>query len=62
MLQPRSYQIEAAHSVPAYFQTNSGSPVVAMPTGTGKSVVIAMILQMVYHYWPSQRVMVLTHV
>lgn len=62
MLQPRSYQIEAAHSVPAYFQTNSGNPVIAMPTGTGKSVVIAMILQMVYHYWPSQRVMVLTHV
>lgn len=62
MLQPRSYQIEAAHSVPNYFQTNSGNPVIAMPTGTGKSVVIAMILQMVYHYWPSQRVMVLTHV
>lgn len=62
MLQPRSYQIEAAHSVPNYFQTNSGNPVIAMPTGTGKSVVIAMILQMVYHYWPGQRVMVLTHV
>lgn len=62
MLQPRSYQIEAAHSVPNYFQTNSGNPVIAMPTGTGKSVVIAMIVQMVYHYWPGQRVMVLTHV
>lgn len=62
MISPRSYQIEAAHSVPNYFQTNSGNPVVAMPTGTGKSVVIAMLLQMVYHYWPGQRVMVLTHV
>jgi len=62
MLQPRSYQIEAAQSVPNYFMTHSGNPVVAMPTGTGKSVVIAMLLQMVYHYWPGQRVMVLTHV
>lgn len=62
MLQPRSYQIEAAHSVPNYFQTKSGNPVIAMPTGTGKSVVIAMVLQMVYHHWPAQRVMVLTHV
>lgn len=62
MLMPRSYQIEAAQSVPNYFMTHSGNPVVAMPTGTGKSVVIAMLLQMVYHYWPGQRVMVLTHV
>jgi len=62
MLLPRSYQIEAAQSVPNYFMTHSGNPVVAMPTGTGKSVVIAMLLQMVYHYWPGQRVMVLTHV
>lgn len=62
MISPRSYQIEAAQSVPNYFMTHSGNPVVAMPTGTGKSVVIAMLLQMVYHYWPGQRVMVLTHV
>lgn len=62
MLMPRSYQIEAAQSVPNYFMNNTGNPVVAMPTGTGKSVVIAMLLQMVYHYWPGQRVMVLTHV
>lgn len=33
-----------------------------MPTGTGKSVVIAMFLQSVFAQWPSQRVMVLTHV
>lgn len=62
MLMPRAYQIEAAQSVPNYFMNNTGNPVVAMPTGTGKSVVIAMLLQMVYHYWPGQRVMVLTHV
>jgi DNA repair protein RadD len=61
-IQPRSYQVEAVHSIHTYFQTNSGNPVVAMPTATGKSVVIAMFLQMVYHYWPGQRVMVLTHV
>lgn len=62
MLLPRPYQIEAAYSVPNYFRESCGNPVVAMPTGTGKSVVIAMLLQIVFHSWPRQRVMVLTHV
>ncbi len=62
MITPRDYQVEAAHSIPAYFASKSGNPVVAMPTGTGKSVVIGMFLQMVFHYWPGQRVMILTHV
>jgi DNA repair protein RadD len=62
MLQPRSYQIEAVNSLYAYFATQQGNPVLALPTGTGKSVIIAMFLQTIYHQYPSQRVMVLTHV
>ena len=62
MMQPRSYQIEAVMSVPAYFAEKSGNPVIAMPTGTGKSVVIAMLMQYVFYTWPGQRVMILTHV
>lgn len=62
MLQGRSYQIEAVDSLFSYFQSNSGNPVVAMPTGSGKSLVIAMFLQAVYRQWPGQRVMMLTHV
>jgi DNA repair protein RadD len=58
---PRDYQIEAVNSVPRYFETNDGNPVLAMPTGTGKSVVIACLLKLVFQY-PGQRVMVATHV
>ena len=61
-IQPRDYQVEAVHSVFTYFSANSGNPVIAMPTGTGKSIVIAMLLQLVFHNWPRQRVMLLTHV
>lgn len=61
-IKPRSYQTEAVDSVYSYFGTHDGNPVVAMPTGTGKSVVIAMFLEAVYGAFPGQRVMVLTHV
>lgn len=62
MLQPRSYQVEAVSSLYQYFSTQSGNPVLALPTGTGKSVIIAMFLQSIYYQFPNQRVMVLTHV
>lgn len=61
-IQARSYQTEAVGSIYSYFQSNTGNPVVAMPTGTGKSVVIAMFLESIYRAYPYQRVMVLTHV
>lgn len=62
MIRDRSYQIEAVQSVWGYFQNNGGNPVIAMPTGTGKSVVIARLLQSIYGAFPNQRVMLLTHV
>jgi DNA repair protein RadD len=61
-LLPRNYQDEAANSVFAYFAEKDGNPLVAMPTGTGKSVVIAEFLRRVYAWYPQERVMVLTHV
>lgn len=61
-LQPRDYQDEAANSVFAYFAEKDGNPLIAMPTGTGKSVVIAELLRRIYSYYPNERVMVLTHV
>ena len=33
MIEPRSYQIEAVNSIYNYFKSNSGNPVIAMPTG-----------------------------
>ncbi len=60
--QDRPYQTEAVASIWNYFRQSQGNPVVAMPTGTGKSVVIARFLQSVFSVYPTQRILVLTHV
>lgn len=60
-IQFRDYQQEAVLSLPRYFSTKPGNPLIAMPTGTGKSIVIAGFLQYVFQY-PNQRVIVATHV
>lgn len=63
MLNLRWYQDEAVFSFFDYFERgNKGNPVIAMPTGTGKSLVIAEILRRIYSMYPRQRVMMLTHV
>ena len=60
---PRDYQQYAVNSIWDYFEKGGkGNPLVGMPTGTGKSVVIAAFLQSIYAQYPMQRVMVLTHV
>lgn len=59
----RDYQNEAVDSVIQYFSAgNTGNPVIAMPTGTGKSLVIAGLIERILKGWASQRIMVLTHV
>lgn len=62
MLIARDYQSYGVTSLFDYFRKNAGNPVIAMPTGTGKSVVIAIFLQQIFCAWPRQRIMVLTHV
>lgn len=63
LLTPRDYQIEAADSPFQYFGSGkTGNPVIAMPTGTGKSVVIAMFMEKVFRHFPNQKILVLTHV
>lgn len=62
MMQAREYQEFAVKSLYDYFGAKSGNPLLAMPTGTGKSVVIALFLKSIYKSFPNQRVMVLTHV
>jgi DNA repair protein RadD len=58
----RPYQTEAVQSIWHFFEHNNGNPVLALPTGTGKSIVIARFLQSVYALYPNQRVLMLTHV
>lgn len=59
---PRDYQIAALQSVPQYFSKNKGHPILAMPTGTGKGPVIAMIIRWIYHNHALANVMCITHV
>lgn len=59
----RWYQAEAVDAIFDFFERNRvGNPVVAMPTGTGKSVVIARFLERVFKMYRGQRIMMLTHV
>lgn len=65
MLKTRYYQDEAEEALYEFFRTHpkwEDNPVVAMPTGTGKSIVIAKFIKGVLSSWPNQRVMMLTHV
>ncbi len=62
MIVDRSYQTEAVRCVWDYFEHNFGNPIVAMPTGTGKSVVIARFIESVLREYPRQKIMVITHV
>lgn len=64
-LQPREYQTFAKVSVFEFFSKHPGEdkhPIVAMPTGTGKSIVIADLLETILSMWCHQRILVLTHV
>ena len=62
-LTPRYYQNNAVYAIWDYFNSGKkGNPIVAMPTGTGKSIVIGDFVRSIYHYYPSQRVMMLTHI
>lgn len=62
-MKPRDYQEYGVQAIIDYFtEGNSGDPVVAMPTGTGKSLVIAEFVRRICAAWPGQRVIMLTHV
>lgn len=61
----RDYQTEAVYSVFRYFDKHkaaSGDPVIVLPTGTGKSLVIAEFLRLLVTWFPGQKAMLVTHV
>lgn len=46
-----------------WFRSNQeGNPLLVLPTGSGKSVVLAKMIQEIFETWPGQRVLMLTHV
>jgi DNA repair protein RadD len=59
----RDYQEEALFGLFDYFDRGMpGNPLIGLPTGTGKSLVIAESVRRIFQWWPTQRVMMLTHV
>jgi len=61
-MKERDYQIAAVDSIFNWFTENDTNPLIAMPTGTGKSIVIASFLKRMFAEFPNQRVIKLTHV
>lgn len=59
---PRWYQHECNDALWDYFTHSGGNPLCALPTGTGKSVIIAMFLESIFRHYPRQKILCLTHV
>lgn len=58
--QPREYQGWATDAFFGYYNNgHDGHPVIAMPTGTGKSVVIAGLITQIVTTWNGQRILML---
>jgi DNA repair protein RadD len=58
----RPYQSDAIRSVIEYWEAGGGNPLVSMATGTGKSVVIAGLVQELHAINSDVRLVMLTHV
>lgn len=59
----RPYQREAIDALYAWFHANpDGNPMLILPTGAGKSVILATLIREILEAWPDQRVLMLTHV
>lgn len=62
MIIPYYYQVDCNNALFDYFEHNTGNPLCALPTGTGKSVCISMFIMNAFHIYPHQKMLVLTHV
>lgn len=63
MISPTWFQREAVDSVFNYFSSGkNGNPLIGLPTGSGKSIVISFLIKIAMQSWPNQRIVMLTHV
>jgi DNA repair protein RadD len=62
LIKPRDYQQHAINGVMDFIINKQGHPVNAMPTGTGKSIVIGGIVHQSSMYFPKIRHLMITHV
>lgn len=58
----RPYQQEAVDGLYDWFNRKTGNPLIEVPTGGGKSLIIAGFVHSVYEQFPRERILVLTHV
>ncbi|MFO0906805.1 MAG: DEAD/DEAH box helicase [Isosphaeraceae bacterium] len=58
----RDYQARSIDGIYRYFEFKRGNPLVVVPTGGGKSVIIGAFCRQVLEQWPNQRIIVLSHV
>jgi DNA repair protein RadD len=58
----RDYQAQAIQSIWTWFSTRDGNPLIELPTGTGKSLVIAGLCQQVLEQYEDSKILVVTHV
>lgn len=63
MITLRPYQREGLEAIWQYYANGgSGNALLCWPTGTGKSIVPAVFIQSIMRQWPSQRILMITHV
>jgi DNA repair protein RadD len=61
VLRPRDYQVYPVDKTFEYFVNGGvGNPLIAMPTGTGKSLVVGGIVKQALHEYPATRILMLT--
>lgn len=58
----RGYQEEAVNALLAHVQYSIGNPCVSIPTGGGKSIILAEFIRICQEKWKGIRVIVLAHV
>lgn len=61
-MQLREYQSRSIDMLYSWIENNKGHPCVVMPTGSGKSHVIAALCKDALQTWPETRILMLTHV
>lgn len=59
----RNYQQRSIDELFAWFSNGGiGNPLMVLPTAAGKSVILAAMIKLIFQQWPSQRILMLTHV
>lgn len=63
MIKLRPYQDEAINAIFNYFYSGKkGNPLVVAPTGSGKSIMVSGLCDIVSKKWPEQKILVISHV